>query len=296
MTQQKIDYIQWRNRLEEFTSTNMRIGTDIMLIREGFGSIKDKPFRTDMTTCIIYLQGSVRFRINMKEFRAEAPCFVIMPCNAIVETLDTSDDAITRIVVMSRNFTDSLFSPQHNTSHLLMDIIANPVINLEGEENAIISYYSMLKNLVCRSVTPHRLEAIKHLTLALFYSFTSTKHTSSSTGTKHERKDEIYEQYIELLQQNYKRERELTFYAERMYLTPKYLSKAVKDATGESASEWIEKYVITESKALLYSTNMTIQQIATELNFESQSLFGKYFKRVTGISPRQYRNNLTAKE
>lgn len=292
MNKLKIDYLQWRNHLSEFTSTDMRIGTDIMLIREGFGDLKDRPFRTDVTTCIIYLQGSVHFRLNIKEFRAQAPCFVILPCDTIIETLYTSDDAISRIVVMSREFTDSLFSIQQRTFHLLQDVIANPIINLEGEENAIISFYSMLKNLVCRSNTPYRLEAARHLTLALFYSFTSLKHSNNPTAGKRERKDEIYDQFIELLQQNYKRERELTFYAERMYITPKYLSKAIKEATGRSASEWIDEYVATESKALLYSTTMTIQQIATELHFDSQSLFGKYFKRVTGISPREYRASI----
>lgn len=294
MNEQKIDYLQWRNHLSDFTSANMRIGTDIMLIREGFDDLKDRPFKADVTTCIIYLQGSVRFRLNMKEFHAQAPCFVILPCDTIIETIYTSEDAISRIVVMSREFTDSLFSAQQRTFHLLMDVIANPVINLATEETAIISYYSMLKNLVCRSNTPYRLEAARHLTLALFYSFTSLKHSNNPTAGKRDRKDEIYDQFIELLQQNYKRERELSFYADRMCITTKYLSKAVKDATGRSASDWIEEYVVTESKALLYSTNQTIQQIATELHFESQSLFGKYFKRVTGISPRQYRSGIIA--
>ncbi|MBO5692528.1 MAG: helix-turn-helix transcriptional regulator [Tidjanibacter sp.] len=74
--------------------------------------------------------------------------------------------------------------------------------------------------------------------------------------------------------------------------TAKYLSKAIKEATGRSASDWIDEYVATESKALLYSTTKTIQQIASELHFDSQSLFGKYFKRVTGISPREYRTSI----
>ncbi len=74
--------------------------------------------------------------------------------------------------------------------------------------------------------------------------------------------------------------------------TAKYLSNAIKEATGRSASDWIDEYVATESKALLYSTTKTIQQIASELHFDSQSLFGKYFKRVTGISPREYRASI----
>lgn len=295
MKKQKIDYLQWRNRLAEFTTPNMRIGTDIMLIKEGFGNPKDKPFRTDVTTCIIYIKGGAHFRINMKEFQAKAPCLVIIPCNAITETISTDDESMTRIIVMSREFTDQLFSVQHNVAHLLNDITSNPVIDLSGEESALISYYSMVKNLISRANTPYRLEAIKHLTLALFYSYTSTKHTTTQ-ATKRERKDEIADQFFELLRQNYKQQRELSFYADNMFLTSKYLSSAVKEATGRSASDWIDEYVATESKALLYSTDQTIQQIAAELHFESQSLFGKFFKRVTGLSPRAYRNSIASVE
>lgn len=294
MQQSKIDYIQWRDRLREFTSSDMRIGTDVILVKEGFNNLKDKPFKTDVTTCIIYLRGWVRFRINMKEFRAEAPCMIIMPYNTIIETLEVADDILTRTLVMSREFTDSLFVPQANVSHLHIDITANPIIDLTGEEDALIHYYSMLKNLVCRSDSPYRLQAIRHLTLALFYSYTSQKHNnaSASSENRRERKHEIYEQFMALLEKNYKREREVGFYAERLCLTPKYLSRTIKDTTGESVAKCIERYVITESKALLYSTDLTIQQIADSLGFESQSLFGKYFKRVVGSSPRIWRQNL----
>lgn len=299
MSRAQIDYIQWRHRLDEISDTNMRIGTDILLVKDDLNMLKDRPFKADVTTCIIYIQGSVRFRINMKEFRAEAPCMIIMPYNAIIETIEKSDNLVARAIIMSRSFTDSLFSTQANISPLQVHITNNPIIDLKGAEDSLINYYSMLKNLICYSQSPFRLEAAKHLTLALFYAFTGQKHAESipdSASHKHERKDEIFEEFLELLRQNYKAERELTFYAEKMYLSPKYLSRAVKDASGKSASEWIDEYVVTESKALLYSTNQTIQQIADSLGFESQSLFGKYFKRVTGISPRSYRKQILDKQ
>ena len=66
----------------------------------------------------------------------------------------------------------------------------------------------------------------------------------------------------------------------------------MKEKNGIPALDFIEQYVITECKALLSSTTMTIQQIADALHFPSQSVFGKYFKRVTGLSPREYRNRI----
>ena len=104
------------------------------------------------------------------------------------------------------------------------------------------------------------------------------------------RQESILEQFLRLLRRHYRAERKVTFYADRLCLTPKYLSKAVRQASGKTVSAWIDQYVTTEAKALLRSTDMTVQQIALHLHFDTQALFGKYFKRVTGLSPREYRN------
>jgi AraC-like DNA-binding protein len=96
---------------------------------------------------------------------------------------------------------------------------------------------------------------------------------------------------MELVQEHYRKERLIGFYADKLCITPKYLSKLVKETTGRSAGDWIERHVTLEARAMLQSSDMTIQQIATSLNFPNQSFFGKYFKRATGISPKQYRNN-----
>ena len=105
------------------------------------------------------------------------------------------------------------------------------------------------------------------------------------------RQESICSEFIDVLSHNYKEQRDVAFYADRLCITPKYLSQIVKDKIGKTASEVIEEYVIEESKALLISTTMTIQQISDELHFPSQSVFGKYFKRVTGLSPREYRTS-----
>lgn len=287
--QQKIPYLEWRDRLSEITSNDMRIGNDLLLISGKTAyDMKHGAFRTDVTTALIYLQGSVRFRVNMREFRAQAPCMVLMPADAIIECLEVSADAITRIIVMSRTFSDNIFSAQNNILPLYKHVVDNPVIDLRGEEEALTTFYMMLKNLIRNSQSPWRLEAARHLTLALFYAYSGTKHGAAPASNK-ERKDEIYSKFIDLLQKHYKQEREIGFYADRLFISPKYLSRMVKEASGRLATEWIEDYVITESKALLSSTTLSIQQISNELNFPSQSLFGKYFKRITGFSPRDYR-------
>lgn len=90
----------------------------------------------------------------------------------------------------------------------------------------------------------------------------------------------------------YRKERKVLYYADRLHLSASYLSTVVKRISGKTAAEWIDDYVVLEAKALLKSTKLTIQQISDELNFPSQSFFGKYFKRITGLSPKEYREKI----
>ena len=94
--------------------------------------------------------------------------------------------------------------------------------------------------------------------------------------------------FMRLLHLNYLRERSSEFYASRLCISSKYLSIIVKEATGRSVSDWISEFVVMEAKNLLRFSGKSVQQVAYALNFPSQSSFGKYFKRVTGISPTDY--------
>lgn len=101
--------------------------------------------------------------------------------------------------------------------------------------------------------------------------------------------EEIFEAFIELLTRNEATERNLAYYADKIGITSNYLSKIVKEYTGRTAIEWIDEYVIFEAKTMIKHTQYTIQEIAYKLKFPSQSFFGKYFKRLTGMSPKQYK-------
>lgn len=79
------------------------------------------------------------------------------------------------------------------------------------------------------------------------------------------------------------------FYDKKLCLTPKYLSSTIKEVSGKLAGDWIDNYVIIEAKALLISTNLTVQEICYELNFSTPSSFTRFFKRITGMSPRKFR-------
>ena len=98
-----------------------------------------------------------------------------------------------------------------------------------------------------------------------------------------------FDKFMRLLQENYMKHHTIKYYADRMNLSPKYLSLIIKKVSGRLATEWIDDCVILEAKNLIKYSSMSIQEISYALNFTNQSFFGKYFKRHTGISPKAYR-------
>lgn len=83
----------------------------------------------------------------------------------------------------------------------------------------------------------------------------------------------------------------MDFYAGSLEVSTKHLSRTVKSQTGVSPVEWIDRFIVLEAKVLLKSSSLNIQQISDELNFPSQSFFGKYFKKKTGMTPKEFRNH-----
>ena len=83
----------------------------------------------------------------------------------------------------------------------------------------------------------------------------------------------------------------MAFYADKLCLSPKYLSKLIKEVSGKPAPEWIDSYVMLEAKHLLKYSNLPIKEIVYRLNFSNQTVFYKYFKAHTGMTPTDYRNS-----
>ena len=94
-----------------------------------------------------------------------------------------------------------------------------------------------------------------------------------------------------MLFEHCKEQHVVTFYAEKLFITPQYLSLILKELTGKSANKWIADALIVEAKMLLKAPQATVQQVADILHFSDQSTFGKFFKKHMGISPMEYRKS-----
>ena len=108
--------------------------------------------------------------------------------------------------------------------------------------------------------------------------------------SKTTRNEEIVAHFLQCVADNYRKHRELSFYADKLSLSLKYMSHVVYKQTGRHPSQWIKDYVILDAKTMLRNGGYTVQQVADELNFPNQSFFGKYFKEAVGMSPKKWKS------
>jgi AraC-like DNA-binding protein len=139
---------------------------------------------------------------------------------------------------------------------------------------------------------PYRTELVKAWLLSMFYDMSGVIYRVEQQGQKVQtRADAFFAQFIRLLELNFRNERRVSWYAEQLGITAKYLSEVVKQVSKRTPTDWIDNYVILEMRVLLKNSTKNIKEIADELNFPNQSFLGKYFKEHVGMSPSEFRKS-----
>lgn len=103
------------------------------------------------------------------------------------------------------------------------------------------------------------------------------------------RNEQLYVKFMDLLTFHYQQERSVSFYASKLCISSKYLASVIKNVSGKKPRELIKEKILDKIKYMLCYTQLSIKEIAYELNFPNASFLGKYFKAETGVSPSRYR-------
>jgi AraC-like DNA-binding protein len=250
------------------------------------------PSRMSGLVLILCTNGKAHININMKPHLVVKNDFVILPPGQITQVIDGNADFSMYALYMSEAFlTDNVSMNRSRNMTIFFTIRDNPIVHMEENDiNIITLYFDLMVHRIKDRSNPHLLTTMRHIFNALMSDMNDAflKYLSVQKN-KISRKDDICQNFMKLLMSHYKECRDVKFYADKLYITPKYLSNTLKAVTGKKAGQMIDEYVVLQAKILLSSTNMTIQQISEELNFANQSFFGRYFKRITGLSPTQYR-------
>lgn len=253
------------------------------------------PHKIVRVTQIVITSGRFSCLVDFRSYSLKAPAMALFLPGQVIESLDIDEQFAGFGMVMSSKFTDSMNLPVSLRERLFLK---NTQLHSISDEmlDAYMSCYKQVANVMKQEDNPYREQIIRHLFSAYYYGLGYYVHSTQTTTTKMTNQEQICDRYIALVVEHFKHQRDIGFYADKLCVSNKYLSTLLKQNTGMTALEWIERYVVLYAKSCLSSTTMTIQQISDELDFPSQSVFGKYFKRVEGVSPKAYRQLLTFNE
>lgn len=277
------------------------IGDDFLMFDERTRDLllfKD-PCRVDALAVMFCTSGRIRCRINLKEYEVcEGMMVVSTPTNIVQVDYGGEEgpclDFTSRGFILSTRFLKDLHIDMKNIIPLYMQIQNESCIRMRMQDIRLLDrYYALLDETLSRR-SLHMTEIANGLIASMIHTFSDALMSSGAEAqlpaeSSKNRRKMFFEQFMTLLDQYHCSERSLKFYADKLYITPKYLSAVIKEVSGRSAAAWVDDFVVLEAKTLLKFSDLSIQQIAYRLNFSTQSFFGKYFKHQTGMSPSEYK-------
>ncbi|WPQ66035.1 helix-turn-helix transcriptional regulator [Chitinophaga sancti] len=252
------------------------------------------PFLLDHYTIILVTSGKLKMRLNLVEYDIPANSLIICNPNIIFEFLSdmhqcafiAADFSTTLLAetALNKKYMDGfgIYTRQHIPVHCLSPTEVRSI-------KAIMDLLA-IKNKLPKE-HPFISELLLNLFRVLFFEVASVLHDKiAAQQIQLNGKEVLVKKFYAELTSNFKKRRDVEFYAERLNVTPKYLTKCVKEMFGKSTSEVITQMVIVEAKFMLSDLSDPISKIAERLAFSDQFFFSKFFKRATGISPSEYRS------
>lgn len=276
----------------------MTLGDDIFCTPYGATSFPEElrsPYYSDYIGIIVCHEGHYELTVDGQDYHVEQGESVFISKGVIIQVTDSSDNLrFTLLFYRSQPIRDMLGSTVM-TMHIYA--IINPAtcrILHTGEEDDLAHYAMIIGNSINKKSadsSSYDANERKLLLLAITYRLCSIfERTQSQTNSISDRKLEIFAQLLDLVDKHYIEHRSVSFYADIMCLSPKYLSTLVKQVCGQTVQQIVFKAIIRRSIFLMNNTNMSIQQIAFALHFPNASAFGTFFKKQVGMSPKKYRH------
>lgn len=256
-------------------------GSTLALLRE--------PMKFTSSTSIFVRRGCCTAEVNLQKYQIKAPCLVTIASSNILQPLEISDDFEGAFTVMSSRMSDDFFQ-KAGQPHIINEFTKNPIVKIPpAQVQEFEIFYKNLQQIINDQANKFHYQALLYYLLSFFFQtaikcLDFNQHTTLPAN-------HITHRFLQLAQENFRKERFLDFYASKLQITTKHLSRTLKTSTGYTAGEWLDRLVTLEAKVLLKGSDMTIQQIAEELNFPSQSFFAKYFKNNVGVTPKDFRNS-----
>ena len=248
----------------------------------------NRPFQYVSTmSLLVCLRGEAKVNIGLQPYELHENDSLFVKSGVICEMTFMSDDALFFSIILDESFYYPIFSHM-DLSVLQRALIRQPICNLgkERAEECLAAYRQLKKRLLDEQKDVLHHDILKgYLQVLLFNVYAVYLQQDLLAVVKPSRQQELFNRFMELLQRDYRTDRNIKHYADKLCVTPAYLSRVVLAQSGLTASEHIDNFIISEAKQLIRSRKYTILQVSEMLNFTCQSFFGRYFKKHTGYTP-----------
>lgn len=252
--------------------------------------LASSPFLIEDYRLGMVVRGTLRGVINLREYTMHEGSIVFITPGTIVEPIDASDDFLMeglglpadKFLLAHGGKLPDLFNGQTRDGRMAVSTENCEII----DRMLRLLHDLMACENTAESVIYNMVAAITHYYDQLFRDSAAAPSPSHSA--------EIFNRFLRLVNLHGRREHQLSFYADRLCITSRYLSTVVQATSGVGAKEWIDRAIVSTAKVMLRHSDKQTTQIADELNFPNVSFFCKYFKRLTGFTPQQYRNGKEA--
>lgn len=238
----------------------------------------------------ICTKGKAKIKINLREYQLESSSIIALLPNYIIQILEQDESLEIEFLLFSFEFVSDI--KMVTEADFIEKVQLATYLKIDKEISLdLLEFHAFIVKQYRR--TNYDEAIIKNLLVALINKILLIHHESRKKEKSEHltHKEEIFQRFLRLLFSHYKKERTIKFYAEKLFLTPSHLTKVIRGASQKTVSQWIDEMVIMSAKAMLKSSDMTVSQIADELNFANPSFFGAYFKKRTNVTPLQYKDS-----
>ncbi len=252
------------------------------------------PCRIDALIMIVCVRGEVSFSSQMSDYTLKANQFFIS--SASVFQFHSIVDSEFYMLAFNSEFLSNMNVDIRSIVQLISQLRGNARITTMSsvEMMGVARFFTTISAEYANELSEYKENSLRHLLCAIIYRICDVvlgaNVALSSVGVK-ERSSEYFERLMSLLGEHYREQRSVEFYADKMHISSKHLSRVIRSFTGKSVHQWIDEFVALEIKNLLKYSNMSIQQISYYLNFPNPSFMGQYFKRITGMTPGEYKKS-----
>lgn len=256
----------------------------IALIRQS-ETIKDKaqqlkPYRVGERRIMCALQGTATYRVNLLQYIIHAGEVVVVPAQSIVLLERADEDFAAEVLAVSEQLDGFTAKP-------IEEVVVLAPKDQDRERMAM--YIHLIAQQLSRSSTPEAV--VGHLATSLWMDLGELcrRTTAKQEATHLTRGEELFKRFIALVTTHGTQEHTIAFYADRLCVTPNHLSAVIRQQSGQTVQDWINRRILQEAQVLLLHTDMTVYAIAEELHFSDVTVFNRYIKKHLGLSPRVYR-------